>query len=179
MAFKPSNRRNRKEFIHENVFLPFLCLMWILVPILLSSIQFLKVGMINLNLPKAAGSGAGAPAMADENKDKNSKLNLSITITKKGFYVGSALSIATAEGEPTIPLKDGEYDCLRLSKYLFDLKEKAQGKYTDLESIALLAENSVLYKHIISVMDAVRTYADENGSLHILFPNVSIAAGII
>jgi hypothetical protein len=180
MAFKPSARSGgRSAESQEPDMLSFMCLMCILIPMLLASAEFCKVGMIELNLPKAAGGGGGG-GPTNEPKEQDLKLNVNVTITKDGFYVGSALGVATMSGEPTIAKTGKDYDFPKLTKYLWDLKKKAEGKFSDLENISLVAENDIQYIHIIHAMDATRTHKDEtDGKTHVLFPNISIAAGIM
>lgn len=179
MAFPPSARQSKGKEVPEADMLPIMGLMCILIPLLLSSSETIKLGMIELNLPKASGGGGGGPT--DEPKEKEQKLNLNVTLTKDGFYVGSALGVATMQGEPTIPHKGGEklYDFEGLTKYLADLKKKAAGNFVDLENITIVAENDVAYKYIVWTMDAARVYRDESDKRRILFPSVSIAAGVM
>jgi biopolymer transport protein ExbD len=180
MAFKPSLKRSKAQEVGEANMLPVMGLMCILIPLLLTSTESIKLGMIELNLPKAS-SGGGGNKPKDEPKEKEQKLNVNVTLTNDGFYVGSALGVATMEGEPTIPRKGGEkvYDYEKLTKYLADLKKKAQGNFVDLENITIVAEKDIAYKFMIWTMDAARLYRDDTGKRRILFPSVSIAAGVM
>jgi len=180
MAFKPSSRKKRDRAEPEADMLPIMGLIIILIPMLLSSAQFSRLGMIELNLPKAAGGGGGG-GNPDEPKEIKLKLNMMVTILKDGYVMGSAFSVATESGEPTIPLKAGEYDYEALNKYLYDIKtkaEEAEGDYVDLQAMTLVAEKDIFYKEIINVMDNSRIFK-EGEEKHILFPSISIAAGLL
>lgn len=179
MAFKPSKRKSKGQEDAEADMLPIMGLMCILIPLLLSSSQTIKLGMIELNLPKASGGGGGGSSQNNEPKEKKRKLSLNLTLTEKGYFVGSALGIATMEGEPTIAKKGTEYDYNALSKYLYDIKVKAEGVFVDANSITIVAEKDIEYKFLIHSMDAARIYKDDTGKRHLLFPSVSIAAGIM
>ena len=176
MAFKPSARRIGAALKENCNMLPILGLMCILIPLLLSSTQTVRLGMIEISLPPAKGPthrGTGK-----EPRAKAATLGASIIITGKGFYVGSAMGVADKAGEPTIGKREERYDFAALNSYLAELKVKAKGKYTDSNRITITAEEGIPYKYIVNVMDAAREYRDINGKAKPLFPSVSIAAGV-
>ncbi|MDD5675739.1 MAG: MotA/TolQ/ExbB proton channel family protein [Chitinivibrionales bacterium] len=121
-------RRGGEDEIPDTDVTPMLNLMVILIPFLLTSSEFVKIGAIELKLPESsqgAGSGAGqAPAL------QNVKLDLGIVITKKGFSLyhyfkqeppGGAAAAAAAE----IPLVNDQYDYAALNAKLADIKKRA------------------------------------------------------
>lgn len=178
MAFRPSYRRTiAPENIEINM-TPVMNLMVVLIPLLLTSAQFIKIGVIDLNLPPAVGARGSA---VEAPKEAEKKLDLAVTITDKGFFISSSLAIlqGVKQGAPSVPNSNiGEYDYEALSKLLFDIKKKAIGIFPDTEKIVIQAEPDINYQVLVSTMDAARSYiVDER--LYSLFPEVSLAAGIL
>ncbi|KAA0231321.1 biopolymer transporter ExbD [candidate division KSB1 bacterium] len=180
MAFKPSKRRHIKEESTELNLTPIMNLMVVMIPLLLSSAQFIKIGIIELNLPPAAGATAGM-ASGSAPKEAQRKLDLTVSITDQGFYISSAAAMltgATATG-PTIPIQtNGEYDFQALSQKLHEIKQNIGNGFSDSESIIIQAENKIRYQVLVSTMDAARMIRLEGGPM-ILFPQVSLSAGVI
>ncbi|NQT25507.1 biopolymer transporter ExbD [candidate division KSB1 bacterium] len=178
MAFKPSKRaKHGFELEHTNI-TPMMNLMVVLIPLLLTSAEFVKLGVVELNLPPAA-VGPESEALAQMPIESFQKLDLAVTITNQGFFISSAVAVLSGDktGEPTIPLKNGEYDFSALSEKLFEIKNKAKDRFADIEQIILMAELDVDYQTVISTMDAARMYKNGNQSI-LLFPDVSLSAGI-
>ncbi len=191
---------------------PMLNLMVILIPVLLTSSEFVKIGSIELKLPEASGGGGGGSSVAA----LETKLEVGVVITAKGFnlfhYYKTEASKAgsQAPGEPDIPLlSDGKYDLEALNKALCEVKRKAlyeidkayftvgpdatlielykayiskdlsgSTTFPDNESIKIVAEEKIKYQTVVAVMDAARG-AKTDGGVVTLFPNVSIAGGIV
>ena len=178
MAFRPSFRRSiESEEIDINL-TPIMNLMVVLIPLLLSSAQFIKIGVIDLNLPPAVGAKGKS---TEAPKEIGKKLDLAITITDQGFFISSSLAILKGkhENSPSIPLlRNGKYNLNELSKTLFDLKKKAIGQFSDTEKIVIQAEPEVKYQTLVSTMDAARNIIVDHKQ-YVLFPDVSLAAGII
>ena len=178
MAFRPSLRRSSTSEEVEINLTPIMNLMVVLIPLLLSSAQFIKIGVIELNLPPAVGAKGVA---TDAPKEIEKKLDLAITVTDRGFFISSSLAILKGEQEnsPSIPiLENGEYNFNELSQTLLNLKKKAIGKFSDTEKIVIQAEPEIKYQILISTMDAARNIVIEDMQ-YVLFPDVSLAAGII
>jgi biopolymer transport protein ExbB/TolQ/biopolymer transport protein ExbD len=205
--------RHREEEEPADIELtPMLNLMVMLIPFLLSSSEFVRIGAIEMKLPEATASGGGNGGGAAA---ELAKLDLGIVITAKGFniydYFRTDTAAASAAGrEPDIPLKNGEYDFDDLSKKLAEVKKNALLQivktykadvtasrslfdlYTDYQSIAkgslpafedhesvkIVAEDKIRYKTVVAVMDAARGIRTSEGNVT-MFPNVSIAGGII
>ena len=132
---------------------PMLNLMVILIPVLLTSSEFVKVGTIELKLPEAAQSGGvGGSSVAQD-----TKLELGVVITSKGFNVFSYFKAEDKErpvGEktPDIPLVNGQYDFTALGEKLADIKKKAlfeviRSSYSNVPAQATLGQ---LYKTYIA-----------------------------
>lgn len=178
MAYRPSYRKSIAPEEVETNLTPVMNLMVVLIPLLLTSAQFIKIGVIDLNLPPAVGAKSG---IEEAPKEIEKKLDLAITITDQGFIMSSSLAILRGEqGEgPSIPkLDNGEYDFKELSQKLFEIKRKAIGKFSDTEKIVIQAEPEINYQILVSTMDAARNIVIENKSFT-LFPDVSLAAGVI
>lgn len=178
MAYRPSKRLSRSlGEVHPNI-TPMMNLMVVLIPLLLTSAEFVRLGVIEINLPPAA-MGPEGEMLEDLPLEESLKLDLSVTITDRGFFISSSMAVLSGdiEGEPSIPLVNGAYDFQALSMKLYDVKKKAENRFTDADRIILMAEPSVDYQTVISTMDAART-ARINGRREILFPEVSLAAGV-
>lgn len=157
---------------------PIMNLMVVLIPLLLTSAEFIKIGSIELNLPPAAGPVRQA---IEKPQEKTRNLDLTVSITDEGFYISSALAVLRPKGGegPSIPRKeDGTYDFEALSQKLWEIKQKAEGKFPDLDNIIIQAEPDIDYQTLISTMDASRSIKIDHRRLS-LFPQVSLSAGIV
>lgn len=173
MAYRPSFRRSRENESTEPNMTPIMNLMVVLIPLLLSSAQLIKISVIELNLPPAAG------AQMDKPKEKQLKLDLAVTITDQGFYVSSSSAVMQKKKKgPSIPKVDGEYDYELLTKTLYSIKKKAAGRFNDMNAIVIQAEPKVAYQTLVSTMDATRSIKVDNNRV-LLFPEVSVSALIL
>lgn len=154
-------------------------LMVVLIPLLLSSAEFVRLGVIELNLPPAA-MGPDGTVFNQMPVENQKKLDLTITITDRGFFISSSMAVLSGSiyGEPTIPLTgSGTYDFVSLSSRLYDIKQRAQNQFPDAEHIILMAEPGVDYQTVVSTMDASRSIRIDNHWVG-LFPDVSLSAGV-
>ncbi|TDI79078.1 MAG: hypothetical protein E2O79_10875 [Caldithrix sp.] len=173
MAYRPSFRRSRENESTEPNMTPIMNLMVVLIPLLLSSAQLIKISVIELNLPPAAG------AQMDKPKEKQLKLDLAVTITDQGFYISSSSAVMQKKKKgPSIPKVDGEYDYELLTKTLYSIKKKAAGRFNDMTAIVIQAEPKVAYQTLVSTMDATRSIKVDNNRV-LLFPEVSVSALIL
>jgi biopolymer transport protein ExbD len=178
MAYRPSKRRHLETESTELNLTPIMNLMVVMIPLLLSSTQFIKIGILELNLPPSVGSTAG---FAEKPKEMVRTLDLTVSITDRGFYISSALDglKVGAENGPTIPKQeDGSYDFEVLSQKLYEVKKQAQNAFPDTEAIVIQAERDIGYQILVSTMDAARSISVD-GRLITLFPAVSLSAGVI
>lgn len=179
MAYKPSQRAQNRQFeLGEPNITPMMNLMVVLIPLLLTSAEFVKLGIIEMNLPPAAVGGK-EQIQAQVPEENQKKLDLAVTITDRGYFISSSLAVLSGEreGEPTIPLVNDTYNFDELTVKLNEIKEKARGRFPDIEQIILMAEPTIDYQTIVSTMDAAR-YKHINGRLEPLFPDVNLSAGI-
>jgi biopolymer transport protein ExbB/TolQ len=97
----------------------------ILIPLLLTQAEFIKVGSITMNLPPASTGDIGE----DDEKIPPKSLDLGLVVTKKGINFYSFFTpppeTTDIDAPPQIPLKgDGRYDYYELTVRLTDVKIK-------------------------------------------------------
>jgi len=209
-SYHISDRRIREEVDTEPNMVPFMNLMVVLIPLLLSQSEFIKVGMIELKLPEssAQSDGKGEPQDGQRN---NARVDLGIVITAEGFNLFHCFSRDSTRSQGVeIPLVDGKYDFVSLNKKVAEVKRKALYEivrvakpdlspetelwklsyllnhndfgsvtiFEDHESVKIVADDRINYQTVVSVMDAARGTVTASGTVT-LFPNVSIAGGIV
>lgn len=196
--------RKKKSFdttIQDLDLVPIMNLVVCLIPMILWGASLVKLGVVNINAPKF-GMGAAAEPEDSENKP----LNLTIAVASEGFRLSATgadlnqvLGLAAAvpvdpamEGMPVagplIPKKGDQYDYVELYNKMTAIK----AKFPEETIVNLTAEPTLPYKHIITVMDAIRmqlegdNFADveafrkagikmENGAQQLLWPDVVLA----
>lgn len=176
MAYRPSKRiKAEHDGIHTNI-TPMMNLMVVLIPLLLTSAEFVRLGVIEINLPPSA-MGPEGEMLAELPQEDMKKLDLSVTITDRGFFISSSLAVLAGnrQGEPSIPLRNGVHDFYELSLKLHEIKNRAGNRYIDTGHIILMAEPDVDYQTVVSTMDAARSIR-LNGRRVELFPDVSLSA---
>lgn len=177
MAYRPSRRIKHSEDTDQPNVTPMMNLMVVLIPLLLTSAEFVKLGVIELNLPPAA-SGTG-DMLSEMPRETVRRLDLAVTITDHGFFISSSLAVlAGSKGEPALPKINGEYDFSGLSEKLYEIKKEAILRFPDHDQIIIMAESDVDYQTIISTMDASRSITDHD-QVKALFPEVSLSAGVM
>jgi biopolymer transport protein ExbD len=124
----------------------FMNLMIVLVPVLLLSLVFSHVRILNLQLPMLSES--------ELSEDQKEPKILELVITKKRLELNYPAGILLKRFEVT----DQGYDFAALSIYLQDLKLAFQQQTIEKKDIVLLLEPSVDYQTIVSAMDTVRSF---------------------
>lgn len=117
--------RNRRGSVDETPDLnlaPIMNMVVILIPLLLLSIVFLKVGVININAPKLS---IGPPSEEPPPDDKE-PLNLTVAVSAKGFRIGATGAILPEKPGCPVP---GPTICLdkqdrQVSAILADARQK-------------------------------------------------------
>ena len=208
-SYRVSAGRIREEVDTEPNIVPFMNLMVVLIPLLLSSSEFVKLGMIELKLPESSAGGGGDGG--DASALNNAKIDLGIVITDKGFNLFHYFrKDSLPGGDAEIPLVNGAYDFAALNKKVAEVKRRAlyeiiklakpdlqadtelwklaflYGRndlssvtmFRDHESVKIVADDKIKYQTVVSVMDAARGTKTSSGNVT-LFPNVSIAGGIV
>lgn len=164
----------------------FLNLMVVLVPFLLASAVFSRITILELNMPEGAGPGAANP---DE-------VTLEVVIRKEVMEIsdGRKVIVRFAKIDNPDPGPEAEnpdetvYDLIKLTNYLLDIKSN----YPDKTDSTILMEPDIEYRHLVSVMDAMRNVkvpeesassesvassagsGEPNFQTIILFPDISI-----
>lgn len=154
---------------------PIMNLMVVLIPMLLLSVSFIEIVILETTLPVYSDYKEQI-----EQKAEKPKLGLSIVIKDDGFTIAGQGGIMKQEdGSSNIPrLSDRTYDYLTLSNVLLKIKEQ----YPDEWSVIIVPEFNTKFDIIISTMDAAREYVypdDSADKAKIMFPNVVIGGGII
>jgi len=178
MAHRPSKiMKHDIDEMHVNI-TPMMNLMVVLIPLLLSSAEFVRLGIIELNLPPAA-SGEKAEIEKEIPEEQLKELDLTVTITDQGFFISSSLAVLAGDeaDKPSIPMQNGQYDFDKLTENLYELKMKAESKFSDTDEIIIMAESDITYQTIVKTMDASRQ-TEIDGKEFTLFPNVSFSARI-
>lgn len=183
MAYKPSLRSKNEELGMELDIRPVMNLMVVLIPLLLAGAEWVKLGVIDINLPPAKTGGNDGTAQQDE-KEKQKKLGLTIAITHDGIIIANASALLPGEeGEgPTVGKKeDDSYDYDKLKEKLIEIKKIIAGQgYVDQNRVVLTAERDIEYQIIIDIMDQVQTYEEINEETQAkktkpLFPEVGFS----
>ena len=139
----------------------FMNLMIILVPVLLVSMVFNHITVLELVLP-----------LDEELKQQDlnpDDLSLEVVVRETGFNIN--LGPVPVE---TINKKEGEFDLKRLSMVLQTMKKKLGRDRTD---IVILSEPDIAYQVLIGVIDTAKTFpAVVAASVvdAVLFPDVSL-----
>lgn len=155
MAFKPSHRRSRPSYILDLNIAPLLSLFVALIPMLLLTAIFQKVGIVNLYLPTLE------EALLQENTgDTSNNFTLAVSVTTSKLTLMRDQDVLLTED-----IRDG-LALDRLAGELIALKDR----FPDKRDAVLLLDGEILYETIIDVMDAVRISGDRE-----LFPDISLA----
>jgi biopolymer transport protein ExbD len=143
---------------------PLMSLIIILIPLLLTSAEFVKVGEIELNLPAPSEEVVLSDSPAEMELDKL-RLGLMVDITKNGFNISHQLQ---EEGEESyIPLINGSYDFLALKMRLAEIKREVlleiiKGVYADLPPESTLAQLFTIYSKKRDYFSITGSFPDSN-----------------
>lgn len=181
MAFKPSMRRKGEEVEITLDIRPVMNLMVVLIPLLIASAEWVKLGSIELNVPpsKTPGLGDSDENQAEE-REKEKKLGLSLAITDQGITIaspGAILSDGETEEGPTVPVNaDGSHNFDKMKEKLIEIKKLIKEKgFKDENRAVITAAANVEYQVIVEVMDNLQTYENENKDILLLFPEINFS----
>jgi biopolymer transport protein ExbD len=139
MSFK-IKRKNTDEA--EIDVTSFMNLMIVLVPVLLMSMTFTKVTVMEINLPELSG-GSSATSL--------SQSQLEVVVRKTGmeifFPAGSSVKKI-----PLLESKQQDFNTLSLA--LRSIKEKVNDK----KDVVILSASDLPYQTLVTVMDTVKSY---------------------
>lgn len=124
---------------------PFMNLMIVLVPVLLLSMVFSRITVIDLQLP-AEASG--------EQSDLRQK-QVEVVVGPNRLAVNFPAGMLLREVGKT---ESGEHNYPELTLVLQELKRHLQAKQADRKNISMLVSGNTPYNQIIAAMDAVRSY---------------------
>lgn len=162
--------------------MPLMNIIMLLIPFLILSMEFVKIGVIDVTAPKLNNSAT--PSSTPDKKPKK-LLNLTISVTRKGFRLltrgnqipeGCDISPNALNGKdktkPTIAKTDGKFNLIALKKCLVKIKKE----FPDEKRVIIMAEPEVKFTSIVKVMDSSR---EKTVGKRDLFPEVVLSAGVI
>ncbi len=143
---------------------PFMNLMIVLVPVLLISMVFSHITILQLNLPDLTGS---VTPSAELNRQ------LEVVLRKSSFevYYPSGVLIKTINARETEAGEQLDYETLSL--VLQEIKRQLKDK----SDVLLLSEADVSYQSLVSTMDTVRAFRTTVAASAVeveLFPEISL-----
>jgi biopolymer transport protein ExbD len=143
---------------------PFMNLMIVLVPVLLMSMVFSHITILQLNLPDLTGS-------VTQSAEKNRQLEVVVRKNSLEVYYPSGVLLKSIEAKQT---EDGDkLDYEKLSLVLQEIKKQLKDK-TD---VLLLSEADVSYQSLVSTMDTIRGFKTVVATSAVeveLFPEISL-----
>jgi biopolymer transport protein ExbD len=144
---------------------PFMNLMIVLVPVLLMSMVFSHITILQLNLPDLTGA-------AIQSAEKNRQLEVVLRKSSLEVYYPSGVLIKRIDATNNTPDEE-ELDYATLSLVLQEIKKQASDK-TD---VLLLSESDVSYQSLVTTMDTVRGFTTVVAASPVdieLFPEISL-----
>ena len=184
MAYRPSSKRKAVPASPQINVTPVMNLMVVLIPMLLAVAQYVQVSLLDYQPPpEEVFSDSGAVA--------EKRLDLVINVLPNGYEV-SLFGETSGENYRFFARQGERYDLEGLSLYLRDIRSRLVGapldtvieidqvsgtpyrrpvwKYSDAEVVSIAAQGGTPLQEVVRVMDASRSYKDETGVLHTLFP---------
>jgi biopolymer transport protein ExbD len=142
----------------------FMSLMIVLVPVLLLSMTFTQITVLDVKLPELTGG----PAVSQTEQSQ-----LEIRIADDGFKVFYPENVLVKE----IPLAETEegdaYDYVQLSQVMQEVKRQLPEK----RDVLVLSEPNIDYQNLVFTMDAVKSYKTVVATSVVeieLFPEISL-----
>jgi len=163
--------------------IPYLDIVTNVIMFMLATTTFAAaLGNINVSAPTYARETE--VAVAPSTPPKND-LNLTVSVSDKGFTIltagaklfqgfsfdSSGRLNQSTELLPTIPKKGTEYDYDLLSKKMHEIKTSPDA--TTETKVIILADPTITYEVVVSVMDACRNFGSK-----LMFPDVLLSAGV-
>jgi biopolymer transport protein ExbD len=143
---------------------PFMNLMIVLVPVLLMSMVFSQITVLELNLPDLTGAVV-------QSAEKNRQLEVVLRKDSVEVYFPSGVLIKEITAKDTEDGKKLDYGTLSL--VLQEVKKQVKDK-TD---VLVLSEPAVSYQALVSAMDTVRGFRTVVATTAVeveLFPEISL-----
>ena len=159
------SKRQKQAFeVKELDITSFMNLMIVLVPVLLMSMVFSQVTVLDLKLP----DGAASDSPPDQ---QNQQLELVIHPDYMDLNYPAGIRLKRIEK------RDGEYDYKMLSTILQEVKRQLREKAVDKKDILVLSQPGTEYQTLVSVMDTVRSFQAIVAASVVdaeLFPDISL-----
>lgn len=156
---------NRREFEEADLNItPFMNLMIVLVPVLLISMVFSHITILQLNLPDLTGS-------VTQSAEKNRQLEVVLRKSSLEVYYPSGVLVKRIEAKDKDGVEKLDYEMLSL--VLQEIKKQAKDK----SDMLLLSEADVSYQSLVSTMDKVRAFRTIAAASAVevdLFPEISL-----
>ena len=181
MAYKPSMRRKTEDIDMDLDIRPVMNLMVVLIPLLIASAEWVRLGSIEINVPPSrTDTGGNNDEAQSEEVEKEQKLGLSIAITDLGITIASPGAVLSSDdsGEgPTVPVdENGNQNYLAMKEKLIEVKKMIAGKgFKDENRAVLTAAADIEYRVIVKVMDFLQIYENEKNEILPLFPEVNFS----
>ena len=160
------SRRKKAQVVAELDITAFMNLMIVLVPVLLLSMVFTRITVIDIRLPN--------PSTGELEPIDPETLQLEVIIRD------DALVLADTNAGPIERFamsEDGEHDYKGLSALLQGIKQKIISDGVEKRDITILSEEGTPYQVLVSVMDSVRSYPAVVAASVVeaeLFPEIAI-----
>lgn len=171
------HRTRKTDATYDLNLAPFLDIIVSIIPMLLLSVVFIQVRIIESSIPQIV-----AQKIKEQQEDKKPKVFFSLKINKTSF--GLEVNDKGKKQEFPIAEKNGALDFEGLTQAAASLKQK----YVDIFTVDLLPDPSVPYDDIVKTMDSIRrlpaslgkvTIKDEStgktSETDLMFPNVNFA----
>lgn len=165
---------------------PAMNLILILIPLLLTSMEAVRIAVINVSTPQI---GPASEATPPDTRPEDRPLKLTIALTNRGITVFARDQVVENSDDPlgpTLPKIEGQeedadgnmvnamvYDIDKLREMLVDFKEANPAE----ENIIIAAEPNIKFKDIVTIMDVSREMEDGERRRS-LFPQVVLSAGV-
>lgn len=146
----------------------FMNLMIVLVPVLLMSMVFSHITILQLNLPDLTGAET-------QSAEKNRQLEVVLREDRIEVFYPSGVLVKTI---PSVEKDDKQVqDYKTLSLVLQEIKRAEQSANNDKKDVLLLSEASVDYQDLVSTMDTLRAFETVVVTSKVeveLFPEISL-----
>lgn len=164
-------RRHRGEDAELDI-TSFMNLMIVLVPVLLLSLVFSQVRILNLQLPISATGDSVEQDQSHEEKQ------LELVITQHNLQLNYPAGVLLKSFNLVNEEQDVYgYNFVALSSFLQDLKLTFQQKNIEKSDIVILLSSDINYQVIVTAMDTVRSFKTVVAANLVnaeLFPNISL-----
>ncbi|MCB2199407.1 biopolymer transporter ExbD [bacterium] len=184
MAYRPSRKRKVVTIEPELNITPIMNLMVVLIPMLLAVAQFVQVSLLEYQPPPSE-------VAADSGTSEEKRLDLVVNVLPRGYEV-SLFGATSGKDYRFIGKKGGDYNIQELQDHLKRLHQNRVGvaidtvsevdpvtgtsyrrpiwEYVDAEVVSIAARGGTPFQEVVRVIDAARSWMDEEGVVHPLFP---------